>query len=81
MCRQALRTREGSRMRVPDEDMAIFEGLDGQRRRINEDFDLLVQRAREGAIRDVDRARLEAQQLQVKHEGIIRDMLDLLRWT
>ena len=68
-------------MRVPEEDMAIFEGLDGQRRRINEDFDLLVQRAREGAIRDVDRARLEAQQLQVKHEGIIRDMLDLLRYT
>ena len=68
-------------MRVPEEDMAIFEGLDGQRRRINEDFDLLVQRAREGAIRDVDRARLEAQQLQVKHEGIIRDMLDLLRLT
>jgi hypothetical protein len=68
-------------MRVPDEDMAIFEGLDGQRRRINEDFDLLVQRAREGAIRDADRARLEAQQLQVKHEGIIRDMLDLLRYT
>jgi hypothetical protein len=68
-------------MRVPDEDMAIFESLDGQRRRINEDFDLLVQRAREGAIRDADRARLEAQQLQVKHDGIIRDMLDLLRYT
>jgi hypothetical protein len=67
-------------MRVPDEDMSIFEDLDNQRRRINEEFDLLVQRIREGSIRDADRARLEAQQLHVKHAGAIRDMLDLLVW-
>jgi hypothetical protein len=60
--------------------MSIFEDLDSQRRRINEEFDRLVQRIREGSIRDVDRARLEAQQLQVKHEGAMRDMLDLLVW-
>jgi hypothetical protein len=66
-------------MRVPEEDMALFEELDAQRRRVNEDFDLLVQRAREGSIRNVDSARLEAQQFQVRHEGIIRDLLGLLR--
>lgn len=66
-------------MRIPDEDMALLEALDAQRRRINEDFDLLVQRVREGSVRDVDRARLEIQQLHVKHEGIMRDILDLLR--
>ena len=66
-------------MRVPEEDMTLFEDLDAQRRRINEEFDRLVQRAREGSIRNADSARLEAQQFQTRHEVIIRDLLDLLR--
>ena len=64
-------------MRIYDEDRAEFEDLDEQRRRVNEDFALLVQRMREGSVRRVERLRIEAQQLQVKHEGIMRKMLDL----
>ena len=66
-------------MRVSEEDIPLFEDLDVQRRRVNEEFDRLVQRAREGSIRSADGARLEAQQLHTRHEVIIRDLLDLLR--
>ena len=65
-------------MRVPDEDRARLEDLDDQRRRIYEEFNHVVQLIREGAVRDPERVRMEAQHLHVRHEGIIRDMLDLL---
>ncbi len=64
-------------MRIHDEDLTEFEDLDEKRRRVNEDFALLVQRMREGSVTRIERLRLEAQQLQVQHEGIMRKMLDL----
>ena len=67
-------------MRVRDEYRDEFEKLDDQRRRVYEDFNLLVQQMREGSVRDVDRARLEAQHLQVRHTGLIERMVDLLTY-
>ncbi len=64
-------------MRIHDEDKAEFEDLDEQRRRVNDDFALLVQRMREGSVVRIERLRIEAQQLRVRHEGIMRKMLDL----
>ncbi len=64
-------------MRIHDEDRTEFEDLDEQRRRVNEDFALLVQRMREGSVLRIERLRIEARQLQVRHEGIMRKMLDL----
>jgi hypothetical protein len=67
-------------MRVRDEYRDEFEQLDDQRRRVYEDFNLLVQQMREGSVRDVDRVRLEAQHLQVRHTGLIAQMVDLLSY-
>ena len=64
-------------MRIYDDDLAEFEDLDEQRRRVNDEFALLVQRMREGSVRRIERLRIEAQQLKVKHEGIIQKMIDL----
>jgi hypothetical protein len=65
-------------MRIADDDKDRFEELDDQRRRIDDDFNLMVQRMRSAEVRDDDRLRIEAQQLHVKHQGIIREMIDLL---
>jgi hypothetical protein len=67
-------------MHIPDDDQARFEQLDDQRRRVYDDFNLLVQRIREGSIGDDERAKLDAQHLQVRHQQIIRSMIDLLVW-
>jgi hypothetical protein len=67
-------------MRVRDEYRDEFEQLDERRRRVYEDFNLLVQQIREGSVRDVDRVRLEAQHLQVRHTGLIEQMVDLLSY-
>jgi hypothetical protein len=65
-------------MQIPEYEKARFEELDQQRRRINEELDLLVQRLREGSVTDADRVRLQVQHLLVRHDGILRDMIDLL---
>jgi hypothetical protein len=65
-------------MRIPDQDKARFEELDEQRRRINDEFNFIVQNLRAGLVSDPDRVRLEAQHLQVRHEGILREMIDML---
>ena len=65
-------------MRVPEDDISRFESLDDERRRIYEDLNALVQKIREGAISDDERAIRDAQFLQVRHQQIIRNMIDLL---
>ena len=65
-------------MRIPDDDKELFENLDEQRRRINDEFNLLVQKLREGSVPDSDKARLQAQQFHARHEDIIRRMIELL---
>lgn len=65
-------------MRVHESLRERFEELDEQRRRIDDDFNGLVQQMRSGSIRDDDRLRIEVQQLHVKHQGILREMMDCL---
>jgi hypothetical protein len=65
-------------MRIPAQDRARFEELDEQRRRINDEFNFIVQNLRAGLVSDPDRVRLEAQHLQVRHEGILREMIEML---
>jgi hypothetical protein len=65
-------------MRVHDSLKERFEELDEQRRRIDDDFNLIVGQMRSGTIRDEDRLRIEVQQLYVKHQGILREMIDSL---
>ena len=68
-------------MIIPDYDKDRFEALDDQRRRINDEFNGLVQQIRDGSIHDSDRARNQAQFLHVRHDGLIREMLDMLVYT
>ena len=65
-------------MRIHDDLKDRFEELDDQRRRIDDEFNFLIQQMRSGDIRDDDRLRIEVQQLHVKHQGIIREMVDSL---
>ena len=65
-------------MRVHESLRERFEELDEQRRRVDDDFNLIVGQMRAGTIRDEDRLRIEVQQLHVKHQGILREMMDLL---
>jgi hypothetical protein len=65
-------------MRVHDSLKERFEELDEQRRRIDDDFNLIVGQMRAGTVRDEDRLRIEVQQLYVKHQGILREMIDSL---
>jgi len=67
-------------VRVPEDDKPRLEALDEQRRRVYEDFNFLVQQIREGSIPDEERAKLDAQHLHVRHQTIIRNMIDLLVW-
>jgi hypothetical protein len=66
---------------IPDWDKDRFEQLDEQRRRINDEFNNLVQQIREGSIREPSSARNQAQFLNVRHDGLIREMLDMLVYT
>jgi len=65
-------------MRIHDDLKDRFEALDDQRRRVDDDFNFVVQQMRSGDIRNSDRLRIEVQQLHVKHQGILREMIDLL---
>ena len=65
-------------MHIPDQWKEEFEALDEQRRRVDDDFNLMVQQMRSGSVRDEDRIRIEVQQLHVKHQGILRAMIDML---
>jgi hypothetical protein len=65
-------------MRVHESLKERFEELDEQRRRVDDDFNFIVQQMRSGEVRDDDRLRIEVQQLQVKHQGILREMIDTL---
>lgn len=65
-------------MEILDEDMPRFEELDEQRRRVMDEFNLLVISMRSGSVRDRERAKMEAQHLRMRHEAIIREMIDLL---
>lgn len=69
---------KGQLMRVPEESKSRFEELDEQRRRVDDEFNLLTQELRSGSRKSDDRIRIEAQQLHVRHQGIIREMIDLL---
>ena len=68
-------------MIIPDYDRDHFEELDEQRRRINDEFNFLVQQIRDGSISDTSKARNQAQFLNVRHDGLIREMLDMLVYT
>ena len=68
-------------MIVPDYYKERFEELDEQRRRINDEFNVLVQQIRDGSIRDSSSARNQAQFLHVRHDGLIREMIDMLVYT
>jgi hypothetical protein len=65
-------------MRVHESLRERFEELDDQRRRVDDEFNFLVQQMRSGSVRDDDRLRIEVQQLYVKHQGILREMIDAL---
>ncbi len=65
-------------MRIHDDDKQKFETLDDQRRRIDDEFNEIVQQMRSGVVRDDEKLRIEAQHLHVRHQGIIRQMIDLL---
>ncbi|HEY7465941.1 MAG TPA: hypothetical protein VIB47_04550 [Dehalococcoidia bacterium] len=66
-------------MRLPEDDIPRFEELNEQRRRIMDEFNLLVINMRSGTTADYDRLRLEAQHLHTRHAGVLREMIDLLR--
>jgi hypothetical protein len=68
-------------MRIPDDLTSRFEELDEQRRRIDDEFNVMVQRIRSGDVRDDERLRIEAQHLDVRHQGIIREMIDMLVYS
>ena len=68
-------------MIIPDYYKERFEELDEQRRRINDEFNNLVQSIRDGSIRDSSTARNQAQFLHVRHDGLIREMIDMLVYT
>jgi hypothetical protein len=65
-------------MEIPEDDLPRFDQLDEQRRRLMDDFNLLVINMRGGSVRDAERAKMEAQHLQMRHSAIIREMIDLL---
>jgi hypothetical protein len=65
-------------VRIHDDDRDKFEALDDQRRRIDDEFNEIVQQMRSGVVRDDEKLRIEAQHLHVHHQGIIRQMIDLL---
>jgi hypothetical protein len=68
-------------MQIPDYYTSRFEELDEQRRRIDDEFNIMVQRMRSGDVRDDERLRMEAQHLHVRHQGIIREMIDMLVYS
>ena len=68
-------------MIIPEWEKDRFEALDEQRRRINDEFNVLVQQIRDGSIRDDDRARNQAQFLGVRHDNLIREMIGMLVYT
>jgi hypothetical protein len=65
-------------MRVHESLKERFEELDEQRRRVDDEFNLIISRMRSGTVGDDDRLRIEVQQLHVKHQGILREMIDSL---
>jgi hypothetical protein len=65
-------------MEIPEEDLPRFDELDEQRRRVMDDFNLLVINMRGGTVRNTERAKMEAQHLRMRHDAIIREMIDLL---
>jgi hypothetical protein len=65
-------------MEIPEDDLPRFDELDEQRRRVDDDFNLLVMNLRSGMVRDEERAKMEAQHLHMRHSAIIREMIDLL---
>ncbi|HWC30336.1 MAG TPA: hypothetical protein VG845_09665 [Dehalococcoidia bacterium] len=66
-------------MRLPEDDKPHFDELDEQRRRVMDEFNLLVINMRSGTTAEYDRLRVEAQHLHTRHIGILREMIDLLR--
>ena len=65
-------------MRIADRDKAKFEELDEKRRRIDEDWNTLIQSMRDGSIRSLENLRIDSQNLHVRHQHLIWDMIDLL---
>lgn len=65
-------------MEIPEDDLPRFDELDEQRRRVMDDFNLLVINMRGGTVRNTERAKMEAQHLHMRHNAIIREMIDLL---
>ena len=67
-------------MRIPDRDKAKFEELDEKRRRIDEDWNTLVQQMRDGGVSSLENLRIDTQNLHVRHQHLIWDMIDLLQY-
>jgi hypothetical protein len=65
-------------MEISEDDLPRFDELDEQRRRVMDDFNLLVINMRGRMVRDAERAKMEAQHLHMRHNAIIREMIDLL---
>jgi len=65
-------------MEIPEDDLPRFDELDELRRRVDDEFNLLVINMRGGSVRDPDRAKMEAQHLRMRHDAIMREMIDLL---
>ena len=63
---------------IPEDDLPRFDELDEQRRRVMDDFNLLAINMRGGIVRNQERAKMEAQHLHMRHNAIIREMIDLL---
>jgi len=65
-------------LRIADRDKVKFEELDEKRRRIDEDWNTLVQSMRDGSIGSLENLRIDTQNLHVRHQHLIWDMIDLL---
>ena len=59
-------------------DPSKFEELDERRRRIDVDWNTIVQKMRDGSVDSLDNLRIDTQNLHVRHQHLIWDMIDLL---
>jgi hypothetical protein len=59
-------------------DPRKFEELDERRRRIDEDWNTIIQQMRDGSIESLENVRIDTQNLHVRHQHLIWDMIDLL---
>jgi hypothetical protein len=63
---------------IPERDRTKFEELDEKRRRIDEEWNTLIQSMRDGGVSSLENLRIDAQHLHVRHQHLIWDMMDML---